>query len=237
MTIDQTEWLVIIMIIGLYLYDSSLLLFSNEGIISPSGKNAWLIRFGSKFYIKGKELFIPNPFVPHKPIFRLAWACPSGTSNSEYEWAKLYPQLMPLVPMIYAMALTLFVFIPVGITMKVDDHVLLITLVFFYLNLVISLIWVGVYKQVLGISTGRFIGMAFECVVCPPFAVNLIRRISAGININDDLIVVARALQSEKAWEITRQNLLARINEEIEAEEDNSDRANALKHCRQQLID
>lgn len=60
--------------VGLYLYDSAVLLASNEVILSPRQSGRWVAMFGAdSFQLRGKEPFMPNPLLPHHPIFRLSW--------------------------------------------------------------------------------------------------------------------------------------------------------------------
>ena len=69
----QEEVLLMILVVALYLYDSMALLYCNEGILVPTS-NGWKVRFGFREpKIRGKELFIPAPWLPHRPMFRLAW--------------------------------------------------------------------------------------------------------------------------------------------------------------------
>ncbi len=224
------------MVISLYLYDSSLLLYSNEGVISPSGSRDWCLNFGFRYHISGKELFLPNPFLPHRPIFRLAWRKPCISATVDTEWASRRSHFSPLAPMILALAFTLFVLFPIGLFSKIGDIGLLSIIGLLYLNVATPLVWLGFNRKTFGMSAKRYSSIVLECILCPPFAVNLVRKISTSIPISDELITTARDLQSADGWKLSRHELIRRLNEEIESEDENSNRASSLHACLENIL-
>ena len=108
-------------------------------------------------------------------------------------------------------------------------------MVLLYASLLLALIWIGVNRARLGLTSGGFAMLAFECLVCPPFALNLVRKISAAMPILDDLVRVARVLQAPQEWEASRREFVLRLDEEIEAEAEGSARLPVLTQSRREL--
>ena len=234
----QAEVLLMVLAIGLYLYDSALLLHVNEGVILPKRGGGWLVRFGSSnVCLMGKELYLPSPFSPHRPAFRLLWDLPSKPMEVQSAWEARRELFKAVVPLVWAMAFALFVLLPLGLFSRLGDRMVLLAIVVLYLNIAGALSWLGMHRKQLGMSIRHFGVLAFELLVCPPFAVNVIRRVSLEMPVDDDLMVVARQLQAPADWSATRERFIARLDEEIDAEDENSTRIALLRDSRKKLIE
>lgn len=223
-------------VVILYIYDSGLLLHSNEGILIPKSKDQWLICFGSD--MAGgmrKELFLPNPFLPSRPLFRLSWQFEGSQKEEEETWISSSNTLMPMASLTWVMVFSLFFFLPVGLFTKFGDKSLLLAGLLLYFSMISSLIYLWFHRASLSLSRRRLMVLAFESIVCPPFALNLIRKVSTGIYIKEDLVTVARRLQKPDEWAITRLDFIKRLDEKIELEDEDSPRLTALKDHRRKL--
>ena len=224
------------LIVGLYLYDSALLLYCNEGVLIPKGRAGWVVGFGSrKVQMLGKELFVPNPLLLHRPMFRLAWAFEGG--GSAEQWAPRRNLFRSLAPLVWSMAVALFVLLPLGLFTRLGDGMLLLALGLLYLSLLASLLWLWFKRKVLNLSARQLAALSFECLVCAPFALNLVRGLSARMPVKEDLAHAARRLQAPDDWRLTRLALIARLDEEIECEEDGSERQARLRDHRRTLAE
>lgn len=231
------EVLLMAIAIGLYLYDSAIMLYINEGILTPRGRG-WSVGFGSnKARLKGMEVFLPHPLLPHRPLFRLAWQFQCNAKEADGNWTTRSALFGPLVPMVWGMALAVFVLLPLGLFSRLGERMLLAAIVLLYLCIVAALLWLGFNRTRFGLSGRRFAGLAFESLLCSPFALNLIRKISAAMPVEEDLVNAARRLQRPGDWNATRIEFIARLDEEIEDEDQDSGRAAVLKDYRQKLID
>jgi hypothetical protein len=233
----SAELLLMLAIAGLYLYDSSVLLYCNEAVLIPAGKGDWRVGFGSdRFGVAGKELYVPNPFLVHRPLFRLSWKFENGGEA-------VAPRTLPrgafsrLAPLAWIMALALFVFFPLGFFTRLGDSALLPALILLFSSILTALAWLWAHRAEFDLSARRFAGLAFESVVCPPFALNLIRHVALSVPVHEDLVSAARRLQSAPAWEQTRRRLILRLDSEIELEDPGSARYALLEKRRQSLLD
>lgn len=233
----SAEIVLIAAMIGLYLYDSAQLLFCNEAVLVPAGKNGWAVGFGSgRLCIRGKELYIPNPLRIHQPQFRLSWEFERDKEPSG-QWQPLRRALSPLTPLVWIMAIALFVFFPLGFFTRLGDLWLLLALAALFSSILVALTWLWFHRKELQLSGKRFAGLAFESLVCPPFALNLIRHVTMAMPVEEDLASAARRLQSRANWQQTRGQMIARLTSEIECADDESERYALLHARRQSLID
>ena len=223
--------------VGLYLYDSALLLYFDEGILTPGRRGRWRVLFGSEgFRLMGRGLLIPNPLFPHQPLFRLAWRFPSPGRPVDAHWPARRALFRPLAAAVWGIGAALFVVLPLGL-FALGESALLLAALLLYASIAAALVWTGVNRGRLGVSRARMAALAFESLACPPFALNLVRRISAAMPIDEDLVRAARALQAPRDWDAARHEFIARLDEEIDAQEEGSARLHVLVRSRRELAE
>lgn len=236
--LPQAEVLLMLVAVGLYLYDSALLLHINEAVLAPGQQGGWRVRFGSSHVsFKGKELYLASPFLPHRPEFRLLWGLPSRPVESYRLWEARRDLFKPLAPLVWAVAVALFVLLPLGLFSVLGEWILLVAMAVLYVSIAGAVVLLGGRRKALGMSRRRFAALAFELFACPPFAVNMVRRVSMDMPLDADLISVARELLAPADWSATRAEFLARLEEQIEAEDENSERFGLLSDSRRKLIE
>jgi len=223
-------------IAGLYLYDSTLLLHANEGVLQPGRGGRWSVSLGARhFRLQGKPLYIPNPLFPHRPMFRLSWRLEGAGAPTPQGWDARARALRPLGLMVWGVAIALFALLPLGFFSALGDRVLLGALVLLYGVLSNALAWIWRRRAEFDLSRSQFAALAFECVVCSPLALNLVRRLSLRIGADEDLVGAARRLQRPEDWQATRAQLSMRLDEAIETEEEGSPRMASLVAHRRAL--
>jgi len=216
---------------GLFFYDSALLLYCNEGVLMPRGHTGWVVRFGSdKIQLLGKEVYIPNPLLIHRPMFRLAWNFEGAAVDAQWQPAR--NSFRVLVPLVWSMAIALFVLLPLGIFSRLGEPMLMLAVALLYGSLIASLVWTWFNRRRLKLSPRQLAALSFECMVCSPFALNLIRHLSVCTPVEQDLEHAARRLLSPVEWEATRAALMARLDDEIAYEQQGSARLQRLQQHR-----
>lgn len=230
---------VFILAFALFIFDSLLLLYVNEGILTTKGRAGWRMMSGSEAAgIRGQNLFCPNPFVLHKPLFRLSWQFDksSGTpQENSPEWQNRRFIFSTLTPMIYALAMTLFGIMPLALLFYSSDTLLLLCLAFVYLNLIGCIAWLYRKRHVIGLSNKKLFSLSFECLVCPPIALNLVRRLSLQTQTNQDLISAAYHLLAPADWAAAKLKFLKLLDQQIVGEEENSERYKLLNARRMEI--
>lgn len=233
---QNSEALLTAMFVGLYVYDSVLLLYSNEAILTPRGKDGWFVSFGSnRTTLKGKEVYLP--LWPTQPLFRLAWEFEGAATGLSSTWTAKRDAFTQFVPLIWSLAAFTFGLLPFALFGRRGDLIILLSFMLIYVNvlLIVLLLWFDRHKFDL---TGKsFAVMALDLLICPPFALNIIRRLSLRVPVQEDLIHAARRLQTSDAWELTRVEVLARLDDEIGSEDEGTPRMAALLKRRSSLDD
>ncbi|MCP5265721.1 MAG: hypothetical protein H6934_06400 [Burkholderiaceae bacterium] len=233
----SAETLLMLAVAGLYLYDSAQLLYCNEAVLIPAGKRDWKAGFGSaNFSVLGRELYVPNLLLIHRPLFRLSWSFERSGGPSE-PWEPAHGAFLPLAPLVWNIAIALFVLLPLGFFTYLGDFALLPALLLLYANMLLALGWIWFHRRNFQLSGKGFASLAFECLICPPFALNLVRRVGLGMPVREDLVSAARRLQREADWAQTRDRLIARLANEIESEDPKSKRYALLQARRRVLVD
>ena len=234
----QEEGLLMILVIALYLYDSMMLLYCNEGILIPAG-TGWKVRFGFREpRIRGKELFIPAPYLLHRPMFRLAWRFEGQSAQAGMEdWQAMRKVPLAMGSLVWSMAIALFVMLPLGFFTRLGQEMLLAAVVLLYVSIVSTLVYMGLHLKELNLSKKQVARLAFEYLTCPPFALNVVRTLSSSQKFGEDLVTAAHRLQDPDRWAATRQQLTLRLDEEIELEEEDSDRMAGLREHRLKLAE
>lgn len=238
MTLEHPEILLVVGLVGLYLYDSTILLLSNEGILNPVSGSRWAVLFGSeRFQIRGKEPFMPNPLLPHRPLFRLSWPTEGLVVGPIQQWSPPTNIYYPLAPMIWGMAIALFCLIPLGLFSRLGILAVVAGIALFYASTLSALAWVWMKRSQYQCSNKRFVALAFESLTCPPFALNLIRHLSAEVYVPEDLLSASRRFLSEEDWSNALGRLISRVDNEIAWESEGTDRAFALNLHRRNLLE
>jgi hypothetical protein len=232
----QDEALLMILVVALFLYDSMMLLYCNEGVLVPERKG-WAVRFGfHEPRIRGKELFIAAAWLLHRPMFRLSWPFEGNAVIAAPEdWQARRKVPLSMSALVWSMAVALFVMLPLGFFTRLSHAMLFAAVALLYLSIIALLAYMAMHRTELKL-TGKQVGKyAFEFLTCPPFALNAIRALSLSQPIGEDLVTAARRLQDPAHWAATRDQLTLRLDEEIELEDEGSERMARLQAERLRL--
>ena len=255
----STEALLALLIVALYLKDSLLPLRSDEAVLvrGLGGQGGrWHAGFGARGYkLAGREPWLANPFTPHAPVFRLGWAMRAAGSAGAPPSSSL-PQSLPLslplslpptallsvppplawlAPFAWVSWGLLFVAIPTAVVAQWGVLAVLSAVGLLYLNIVAALAVTWAQRGPLGLSGRALAMLAFECLVCAPYSANLVRRLSLLSPSAEDFTAAASRLLPPDALAEVHRECLARIDEQIEAEPEDSAAARALQQARQRF--
>ncbi len=199
MTLHDVLWL-LGGVVALYLYDSALLLYHNE-IVLESRRHGCRVSGGSTFELRGRHVFLPNPFCPHRPLFRLNWP--------EYGEFKGSTQRVPSRRIAVAlsaiapwMLLLLFLFVialPYALLVLQSAQALLAWIASVYAAIILTLFHVYRHRKALNLSGRAVAAIALDALLCAPFALNIIRKIGLRQRFDGDLRVVAATRLSPQA--------------------------------------
>ena len=150
-----------------YLYDCCLLLFADEVICHWNGA-AWLRALPTDIVIMRRRLWVLNPLRPDRPTHR---GPPDALPS---------PPLRALRPLQWTVCLLLgllAIALPVVSIGLGAGLALLGVFGVFYAAVALLLTLTWQRRAALGLTTRAYLALAADCVLCPPFAINLVRRI------------------------------------------------------------
>lgn len=228
------EYLLMAVLVGLYIYDSAILIHINEAILVPTTGASWGIRFASdRFSLKGKDIYIPFLLGHHASMYRVSWS--SLPNKTSVIWSPPFRSIPWLREFQWSTAFALFVLLPVGLFSRLGNLAVAFAVVVAYSSMLGALISIWIQRDLLGITYKKFAAFAFEILSCPPFALNLTRHLSLMQQVNEDLIPLSKRLLSPESWEATKNILLERIDHAADWEEEDSSEREALLALRNRL--
>ena len=226
-TAFTSEVQIVLAICAFYLYDACITARINEGLLIR-GRRRWLCRLGVQgFEARRAFLLWPSLFQPHRPVYRLSWQSTdfglnrhSKSVDSMRANADTYRAFR--IP-IYLLAIALFVLLPASLLGKMSDVARLTAVVLVYLFTIVLSVQTWRYGKRHG-GHGEALrkparSLAIQILLCPPFALNVVRKLSLMQSFSCSLPEAAMRLLSTKDWQATAAALHAQINDEIAADE------------------
>jgi hypothetical protein len=177
-----------------------------------------------------------NPFTPHKPVFRLHWDFNSlVVDTADRSWTASAATLKRLTPFTLAAGMGLFILLPLGLFTPLSLYAGAAGMILFY----VATAWALYRVKRLGLfkATGRrgFAGFAFECLACPPFGVNIVRRLSLTLRVLEPLPLAGARLLDAPSWDLLRSRCVARLDEALRASGEESTESRLLEAQKQRI--
>lgn len=227
----------LILAVIFYLYDSSVLLHSNEAILTCDSAQRWSATTGwIGFVLAGRSLCLLNPFTPYRPSFRLSWDFNRLESETkDREWPKRAQEFKSIAPLSVAAGIALFLLLPVGMFTELGRYAVIPAVVLLYGSILLALLQVRRKRILAAVGRKHFWGFAFECLACPPFAVNMVRRITLADPIAEPVPLAAVRLLDADRWAELRDRCISRIDDAIQRVEEDSYEQKVLEAQKQRL--
>jgi hypothetical protein len=225
------------LVVFFYLYDSSVLLYSNEAILTRESTDRWSASLGwTGFVFAGRVLCMLNPLTPHKPAFRLHWDFNSlVVDTADQSWTESAATLTALTPFTLAAGIGLFILLPLGLFSRLSVYADVAGMVLFYVATAWALYRVKRSGLLETAGRKRFAGFAFECLACPPFGVNIVRRISLTQRVLEPLPLAGARLLDPASWDHLRSRCVARLDEALRVAGEESSESQSLEAQKQRL--
>jgi hypothetical protein len=191
--ISTAEYLLLFGTLLFYILDSTFLVFANDLVLVKRG-SSWKYQRAMDLRIAGKQLFLPSPFAPTALLVRATWnvrdrgePIEGRDSRVHYENAFSIPQRV--VPV---QACLLFVALPAALLLNAGAIPLLLLAVSIYsLSLVLAW-WVHAFRAALELSGRQVFSICVDILACPPFALNVVRKVCLARQIRGDGLRNAR---------------------------------------------
>jgi hypothetical protein len=222
--------------IAFYLYDSLLWLYGDELVLIRDARRWWSAA-GSDWLLLRRRLYLPNPFAPQRPLWRACWS--AGTRAAEpgdlKALAALQIALRPLGVLVFLEMLLIVCALPVCVYIGLTPLALLVVLGAIYLTALGAVTWIWWHRDALGLTARNCRSLTVDALACPPFAINLVRKISLLGAVRGDLLPQALAVFEPAAFEGLRATLLRRVAEQLAAATEGSPAQAELLRYQHQL--
>lgn len=221
----------------LYLYDSTVLLCANEAILSCERRNAWRLSKGwGGFLVGGRKVCLLSPLAPYAPCAKLRWDLyAAGQPQFDETWSRDVTKLKVATPWVLAGAFALFVLLPLGLFTPLGAYAMLAAVPILYGSILVALIVLRRAGLLRSLTSLKFAGLVFECLACPPFGVNLIRRVALASTVNEPLLCAGQRLLASSDWSRLLAHCVAVLDQELQACDDGAPERRALESQRARL--
>ena len=182
-------------VVVLYLYDSALLLYHNE-LVLVGRRGGWRVSGGSAFELSGRHVFLPQPFCPHQSLFRLNWPEQGMVEGNAkpVRSHRVFVALELIAPWTLLLLVLFVVGLPYALFASHDTAGLLAWIVAVYVVIIAMLLHVYRYRKALNLSGRAVAAIALDALLCAPFALNVVRKISLRQRFDADLRAVAATM-------------------------------------------
>jgi hypothetical protein len=202
---------ILVLILGaiLYLTDLARLLHANEVLLVRRASGHWSaltpdngLRFNRKYAV------FARPYDPTAVTIRLMW--PSDRTPRKNYRENLESQLKQLFVPRHFCALLLpeiFLGIPIAYSVLGNSTVTLAILAVIYLQILSLVAWLFLSRRKLGLTWKTCLLLAFESLVCIPYAINMHRKIAEKLvpsDVTDALGTCEQLLGKEQQLELKR---------------------------------
>ena len=218
-------------ICAFYAYDACVPLAADAGLMRCSGRTGWHGLLATQgFEVRWAYLVWPALLLPHQPVYPLRWQAsrihlpgdPAVVQGLQAHAASLRRFAVPL----YGLGCALFVLLPGALFVWPGEAGQLVAaaLVYLFAGWIAMQVWRHGRTGHTPRSVARAI--AVQCLLCPPFALNAVRKLSAAYTPAIDLLQAAHPLLQPAAWDALARRMEAVIEAEMDA-------AQADGHARQ----
>jgi hypothetical protein len=223
-------------VFGFYLFDSALMLKDNE-VVFIETRGQWRFVFPKPAWqMLGDFVYFPNPVIPESPIFRCGWLAIGDkkyhiTKNADTDFFNVLRPMRIMVMYLFG----LFVFFPITLfTLGIGIELFMIVGCI-YIVIILMLVYTYRMREYLGLNANMYAKLAFDSIACPPFALNLIRKITLNCQGIDDPIAFAQKNFDISTVHKLSEFLESRLDEELEYEDADSPRYLRLKSHRNRI--
>jgi hypothetical protein len=222
--------------IGLYLFDSTVLLYSNE-LLFARRAGRWSFAATSALLLAGRRVCFLNPFTPATPQFRVRWS-EVDTRQEQEPHEQLAEFLAALGPLQYLVIIlwVLLLALPVELFLSGTGIGLLAVMAAFYGVTLAALGYIYTRRRELRVSGKSFLALSFDCLACAPFAINLVRKLALRRSLAGNPIAFARRTFEPATFSTLIQSVCLRVSDEQQREYGQTARWEELEAYRRDLI-
>lgn len=200
----------------LYLYDCIVLLYANEAILSCDTKSVWRATVGIPgLIVAGRRVCFLNPLTPHRPCVKLRWDMHVSEPLAEDpSWSADVLRLRALAPGAWTAAVAIILLVPLGLFTPLGLPALITGIVVLYGSIAIDALLLQ-RCPFPALSPLRHLLFSVECLACPPFGVNVVRRTSLMHEVRESLLSAGQRLLPRAEWKRLLAYCVASVEQEL----------------------
>jgi len=215
-------------IVSFYLIDSAMLLYANELLLVET-RGTWTFAV-PRFEVLGKRAYLPNPLLPDAVPWRIFWSPTHFVARPDRPDA-LEPYFQALLPMRYlsvGLLMLLIVAAPMALLIAGPRDEVLWLFAAIYCLIIGMLVQLYRKREVLGVSSMAFLKLAFDSLICPPLAVNLVRKVGLTRQIPGDPIAYSRELFDDATFRQLVEAVCRQVDEQSTLEDEETPQHESL---------
>lgn len=209
----RTDLLVLGLAVTLYLVDCGRLISTRELLLAGTASGGWRVITPDRgFLFNRRHGVFPGLFDPGTALLRLSWPATAGdTDQTRTAVQDLVTRLALPRRLCRVLFLLVFVGLPVAYYVPKDRLALAVLFLTVYASVLVLAVWLFIRRRALGLKLGTTVLLAFEILVCLPYAPNLHRKLfeKAWQARERDPLTVGAALLSAPAQDTLTQHLKA----------------------------
>lgn len=185
----SSEFEITLLIIALYASTCITFVYANEGVLQQVFRGVRLRVADDRMRIAGRSPIWLNPFTPMFPAFRGRWGEADMIAAAPGLPARV-PEVMDASAVLAPYVLAVFLYAIVGIpaALLLGGAVKALPIVgLAYLAAVVLVVRLWFLRDRFALDGRKFALLAFESVVCLPFAAGMVRRLSLMVLLTEDL--------------------------------------------------
>lgn len=169
------EWLLIAGVAVFYLQDSMLLLYWDE-LAFERGRDGWHVSTGSAQTWAGRHPWLPAPWHPARTLLRGHWS-PADGKPAAWDLEAHLAALPPLQAGCIAVGVLMLLALP-ALLLLFAHPVALLALLALTWTTIAAMVWIMARRRAaLGLGKSDVLRIGAEALLCPPFAINLVRKL------------------------------------------------------------
>jgi hypothetical protein len=221
------ELLLVLCAIGLYIFDSSMLMYANEMVLVRKASEWQIVLPGGRWELMRKHPYVPNPFTPHHGLIRATWypRAENGEGYEGYDKAGLLEMeaaLRPVQALTLSLLALLLVGLPCALLVVRTQSAFLIALAFIYFNIIFMLAIVFSRRRDFRLANTAFAKLAFDSLACAPLAINMVRRLYLRHGLRSNALSFLGDICGRKAVSAVAAQLIMKVDEMLESCDENS---------------
>jgi len=235
MNLSSEAWL-LFGVVGFYLYDSIKLVSGNQ-VFLIKGLSGWRLKLPSDYLrFQSSLVFLPNPACPWTSLYKSDLFCEKSSADSLDNILQINDALRSIKPFVVLLFIQMLVFLPICVLRYGMGLLTLVVVSSIYGTVFFMVLVIFIKKIQLKLTPKRFMSLLFDCIACPPFALNAIRKITLMLPLQINVLEFATEYLEDKRKEAFFSEAIKRLDDMMLICDEDGDQHIALSKLKDKLL-